>query len=67
MVVCLEKKEQNTKEICFKLDKCGAVGESLLHTCMLVGTPLFIEVAKRLILHFPKMVNDIYLSEDYFG
>jgi transient receptor potential cation channel subfamily V protein 5 len=34
---------------------------------MLVGTPLFIEVAKRLIRHFPKMVNDIYLSEDYFG
>ena len=43
------------------------MGESLLHLCMLNGTPMFIELAKRLLLHFPKMINDIYLSEDYFG
>ena len=56
-----------TKEICFDIDKSGAVGETLLHLCMLNGAPLYIDLAKRLIKHFPKMVNDIYLSEDYFG
>lgn len=57
----------NTKEICFRLDKSGAVGESLLHLCMLNGTVVYHELAKRLIKHFPKMINDIYLSEDYYG
>ena len=56
-----------TKYICFDINKTGAVGESLLHICMLNGTSLFKSLAKRLIKHFPKMVNDIYLSEDYFG
>ena len=45
----------------------GAVGESLLHLCMLNGSAAVIELAKRLIRHFPKMINDIYLSEDYYG
>ena len=42
----------------------GAVGETLLHICMLTGN---IELAKRLLMYHPKMVNDIYLSETYFG
>lgn len=57
----------NTKELCFRMDKCGAVGESLLHICMLNGTVVCHELAKRLVKHFPKMVNDIYLNEDYYG
>lgn len=61
------KRDVNTKEICFRIDKCGAVGESLLHLCMLNGTTLYHELAKRLIKHFPKMINDFYLSEDYYG
>ncbi|CAF0929774.1 unnamed protein product [Brachionus calyciflorus] len=62
-----DKKGPKTKRHCFNIDKTGAVGESLLHLCMLNGTPLFIDLAKRLIKIFPKMINDIYLSEDYFG
>ncbi|CAF0937774.1 unnamed protein product, partial [Brachionus calyciflorus] len=61
------KRDINTKEICFDIYKCGAVGESLLHLCMLNGTTLCHELAKRLIKHFPKMVNDFYLSEVYYG
>lgn len=49
------------------MDKTGAVGESLLHLCMLNGTKMFIKLAKRLLMHFPKMINDIYLGADYFG
>ena len=45
----------------------GAVGETLLHLCMLNGSDIHIELAKRLIKFFPKQINDIYLSEDYFG
>lgn len=60
-------KTAETKEVCFNIDKIGAVGETLVHLCLLNGTPLFVELAKRLIKHFPKMVNDIYMSEDYFG
>lgn len=62
-----ETNPENFKSHCFRLDAVGAVGESLLHLCMLNGTDLFIELAKRLIMHFPAMINDIYLSEDYFG
>lgn len=63
----LEIKSPKTKKLCFKLEKLGAVGESLLHLCMLNGTPLFIDLAKRLIKAFPNMINDIYVSEDYYG
>ena len=56
-----------TKEVCWRLDKTGAVGESLLHLCMLNGTKMFIQLAKRLLMHFPKMINDVYLGADYFG
>ncbi len=56
-----------TKEVCWRLDKTGAVGESLLHLCMLNGTKMFIQLAKRLLTHFPKMINDVYLGADYFG
>ena len=53
--------------MCWRLDKTGAVGESLLHLCMLNGTSMFIELAKRLLTHYPKMINDVYLGQDYFG
>ena len=59
--------EKSTKELCFKLEMTGAVGETLLHLCMLNGSDIHIELAKRLIKFFPKQINDIYLSEDYFG
>jgi hypothetical protein len=61
------KKDMPTKEICWRLDKTGAVGESLLHLCMLNGTKMFIKLAKRLLMHYPKMINDVYLGADYFG
>ena len=61
------KKSMPTKEICFQIDKLGAVGESILHTCMLNGTSVYIELSKRLLMHFPKMVKDFYMGEDYFG
>lgn len=55
------------KEICWDLNQRGAMGETLLHICLLHGTTLHNEVAKRLIINYPKLVNEIYLSEDYYG
>ncbi len=50
-----------------RLDCAGAVGESLLHLCMLNGTDIHIKVAKRLLKFYPCQINDIYMGEDYYG
>jgi transient receptor potential cation channel subfamily V protein 5 len=57
-------KNELTQFTCWQIEKTGAVGESLLHICMLLG---HFEMAKRLLKYFPTMINDIYLSEDYYG
>lgn len=55
------------RELTWDIDKRGAYGETLLHLCLLHGTAMHNEVARRLLEAFPKMVNDIYLSEAYYG
>lgn len=50
-----------------KIESSGAVGESLLHLCMLNGTDIHIKVAKRLLSIYPCQINDIYMGEDYYG
>lgn len=56
-----------TKFTGLKIESSGAVGESLLHLCMLNGTDIHIKVAKRLLLWYPCQINDIYMGEDYYG
>lgn len=51
----------------FNIYQRGAVGETLLHLCLLNGTYKHNELAKRLLLYFPSMVNDFYLSEEFHG
>ncbi len=58
------KRSVQTKELCWKLDVVGPVGETILHIAMLKGQN---DIAKKLLNHFPKMVNDIYLGSEYFG
>ncbi|XP_023347314.1 uncharacterized protein LOC111716125, partial [Eurytemora carolleeae] len=41
----------------------GAVGETVFHVCFLMGTPVHLHLAKRLLKHYPLLLNDIYLSE----
>ena len=45
----------------------GAVGETVFHVCFLMGTPIHMHLAKRMLKHFPLLLNDIYLSEEYYG
>ncbi|XP_035674128.1 transient receptor potential cation channel subfamily V member 5-like [Branchiostoma floridae] len=55
------------REVCWDLEKRGSVGETILHLCFLNGTQVHNELAKKLVDVFPKLVNDIYVSEEYYG
>ncbi|XP_066276923.1 transient receptor potential cation channel subfamily V member 5-like isoform X2 [Branchiostoma lanceolatum] len=55
------------REVCWDLEKRGSVGETILHLCFLNGTQVHNELAKKLVYVFPKLVNDIYVSEEYYG
>jgi transient receptor potential cation channel subfamily V protein 5 len=60
-------KEKNQKKIFWHTDKRGAVGETVLHLCLLNGSSLHNDLAKRLVKIFPNLVNDVYLSDEYYG
>ena len=55
------------KEVCWKLSERGAVGETGLHMCLLVSTVVHLELTRRLVKLFPKLVNDVYISDEYYG
>lgn len=55
------------KLVCWKMDERGAVGESVMHLCLLNATAIHSELAKRLIRFFPKLINDVYESDGYYG
>ncbi|XP_014468136.1 PREDICTED: transient receptor potential cation channel subfamily V member 5 isoform X2 [Dinoponera quadriceps] len=53
--------------VCWNLSDRGAVGETILHLCMLNATALHADLAKRLLRFYPNLINDIYLSDEYYG
>ena len=55
------------KKICWKMDEAGALGESALHVCLLNGTSIHLDLAKRLLRNYPALINDIYLSDEFYG
>ncbi|KAK6631831.1 hypothetical protein RUM43_013897 [Polyplax serrata] len=55
------------RDVCWDLKKRGAVGETCLHLCMLNATSLHADLAKRLLKFYPKLINDIYTSDEYYG
>ena len=57
----------DTREICSKLERRGANGESIFHLCIQNESQYNYILAKRLLLHFPKMVNDIFTSDEFYG
>ncbi|GFS44729.1 transient receptor potential cation channel subfamily V member 5 [Trichonephila inaurata madagascariensis] len=65
----IEKEEgvPQFREVCWDLDQRGSVGETVLHLCLLVSTPIHAELAKRLVRMFPKLINDVYQSDEYYG
>lgn len=55
------------REVCWDLDQRGGVGETVLHICFLSATSIHADLAKRLLKFYPKLIYDIYLSEEYYG
>ena len=53
--------------VCWKQEELGAVGETILHLCLLNATSVHSDLAKRLVRAFPKLINDIYFSDEYYG
>ncbi|KAK3576060.1 hypothetical protein CHS0354_018329 [Potamilus streckersoni] len=59
--------ERKFREVCWDISQTGTVGESILHLCLLNASAVHADLAKRLLLYFPKLINDIYISEEYYG
>ncbi|XP_035731600.1 transient receptor potential cation channel subfamily V member 5-like isoform X1 [Vespa mandarinia] len=53
--------------VCWSLSERGAVGETILHLCMLHATAIHADLAKRLLRFYPNLINDIYISDEYYG
>ena len=57
----------NYRDVCWVLEERGGVGETALHICLLMASSIHADLAKRMLGIFPKLINDIYLSEEYYG
>ncbi|KAG8249026.1 hypothetical protein J6590_029376 [Homalodisca vitripennis] len=55
------------REVCWDLNERGAVGETVLHLCLLSATSVHADLAKRLLRFYPKLINDIYMCDEYYG
>lgn len=55
------------KRVCWRLDERGAVGESVLHLTLLLATAVHSELCKRLLKFYPNLINDVYMSDEYYG
>lgn len=53
--------------IAWDMGERGHMGETLLHLCLLHNTVEHNFLAKELVLKFPKLINDIFISEEYYG
>ena len=49
------------------INQRAAVGETILHMCFLNATRVHYDLSKIIIKKFPCLVNDIYLSDEYYG
>uniref|UniRef100_A0A914LMS4 Ion transport domain-containing protein n=1 Tax=Meloidogyne incognita TaxID=6306 RepID=A0A914LMS4_MELIC len=61
------KGDAKYREIVWKIEERGSMGENLVGCCLMQGGPIHTELAIRLLNQFPKLVNDVMLSEDYYG
>jgi hypothetical protein len=53
--------------VCWDLKERGAVGETCLHLCLLNATSIHADLAKRLLRFYPKLINDTYMCDEYYG
>ncbi|XP_055936835.1 transient receptor potential cation channel subfamily V member 5-like [Argiope bruennichi] len=60
-------KEQKSRKVCWKLDKRGMLGESLLHVLVLCNTDAHTQIAMFLVELYPALAHDIVEGEEYYG
>lgn len=58
---------KSTRLVFWDIDQRAAVGENILHMCFLNATRVHYDIAKLIIKKFPPLVNDIYISDEYYG
>ncbi|KAH7718990.1 OCR-2 protein [Aphelenchoides avenae] len=61
------KGESKYREVVWKLEERGNMGENLVGVCLMQGGAVHNALAQKLMEAYPKLVNDIFLSEDYYG
>ncbi|XP_063424237.1 transient receptor potential cation channel subfamily V member 5-like isoform X4 [Mytilus trossulus] len=61
------KPDRKYRVECWDINQRGTVGENILHMCVLLSTAIHADLAKRLIKAYPKLLNDIYLKDEYYG
>ena len=49
------------------INQRAAVGETVLHLCFLNATGVHYDLAKMIIKKYPSLVNDIYISDEFYG
>lgn len=59
--------KEKEREVCWKLEERGACGETVLHLALICATVFHLDLARRLVRLFPKIVNDIYINDEYYG
>lgn len=59
--------ESTTRSVCWDINQRAAVGENVLHLCFLNATQVHYDIAKLIIKKFPSLVNDIYISDEFYG
>ncbi|CAJ0939097.1 unnamed protein product, partial [Mesorhabditis belari] len=55
------------RDVCWKLEERGSMGETLLGVCLLQGTAIHNALALKLLNKYPNLINDYNISEDYYG
>ncbi|VDM25430.1 unnamed protein product [Toxocara canis] len=60
-------RSMNYRELIWDITLRGKMGENLLHICMLHNTADHNELVRLIVKKYPKMVNDVFISEDYYG
>lgn len=64
------RRKRYRRSICvriFTLCLLGVAGENLVGCCLLQGSPLHKKLSIHVLETYPKLVNDIFVSEDYYG
>ncbi|CAD5208241.1 unnamed protein product [Bursaphelenchus xylophilus] len=61
------KGDAKYREIAWKYEARGSMGETLVGCCLMQGTLVHNLLAMRLMEMYPPLINDIFISEDYYG